>query len=335
MGSGTYSDDVYRSSTSSRRSSGTPDFAYTKTAATTRKIHDSLDPARIKTKPFGKLESRDSVDHPESNAVVVTFDVTGSNFERAVDAQKRLCNLMALLTKYLPDPQVAVWANDDYKVEGTAAVQMSDFESDNRIDEAIRNIWLVNNGGGNDGESYALLLYGAARKTILDCHEVRGKKGYLFMYADEPFYSKTHMTRGAHYQYVDKDEVQAIFGDTLEANIPLADIIEEVKEKFNVFIIWPHGGYGHAREQYVELFGDECVVTSQHPELICELIASLVGMHENKINATTAVDDLIAVGVDHKTAKSIAGTASTSLAVAGSSTAITRKKGHGGGATRL
>lgn len=321
MGGGYYSDDVYRSSSTARKSAGVADFHYSSVAATTKQVHPTLDPKRINSKPFGKLESRDSVDHPESNAVFVAFDVTGSNYARAVDAQARLSALMALLTKYLSDPQVAVAANDDFKVEPLGAIQISDFESDNRIDESIRNIWLVNKGGGNDGESYALMMYAAARKTILDCMEQRGKKGYFFMYADEPIYSvkSTHDKHNKHKPVVEKNEVKAVFGDDIEADIPLADIIEELKALYTVYIIWPQGGFDHAREQYVELFGDECVVTSQHANLICELIASIIGLNEDKINATTAIDDLVAVGIDRHKAKDIAGAASTALAVVGQS----------------
>ena len=257
-------------------------------------MHDNLDPLRINKKPFGKLESRDSAEHPESNPVLVCFDVTGSNKARAVDAQKKLPNLMDLLNKYLTDPQVAVAANDDYKVEGRNAIQISDFESDNRVDDHIRNIWLVGDGGGNFGESYDLLLYAAARKVVLDSVEKRGKKGYMFMYADEPIFN-----------FVEKDEVAAIYGDDIQGKIPIEEIIEEARRNFNVFVIWPDGGYTDAREKYVKLFGDEFVLTLQHANLICELIASTIGLYEAKATPDTAVTDLVAVGVPDHDAKAL------------------------------
>ena len=245
-----------------------------------------------------------------SNPVLICFDVTGSNRARAVDFQKKLPNLMDLLNKYLTDPQVAVAANDDYTVQGENAVQISDFESDNRVDDHIRNIWLVGDGGGNDGESYDLLLYAAARKVVLDSVEKRSKKGYLFMYADEPIFD-----------HVKKSEVKAIFGDTIQKNIPIAEIIEEVRRNFNIFLIWPDGGYKHAREQYVKLFGEESVLTSQHPNLLCELIASTIGLYEDKVTPATAVKDLVAIGVgDHEAKaliKSMGHVAGASLAASG------------------
>ncbi len=283
MGGGSWDDKTYSSSSSTRAAKGIDDFEYTKHATAT---HTNLDPKRINSKPFGKLESRDSVEHPLSNPVMVVFDVTGSNRERAVDAQKKLPSLMTLLQKYLTDPQVAVGANDDYKVEGIDAVQISDFESDNRIDDHIRSIRLIGNGGGNDGESYDLLLYAAARKTVLDSVEKRGKKGYLFMYADEPFFKQ-----------VLKTEVLDVFGDTIEKNIPIAEMIEEARRLWNVFIVWPKGGYRHSREQYVQLFGEESVLDSQHPNLLCELIASTIGLYETTATPASLITDLVTVGV--------------------------------------
>ena len=307
MGGGQWDSGAYTSSKSTRAATGTSAFAYSSSASS---VHADLDPLRINKKPVGKLESRDSAEHPESNAVFVCFDVTGSNKARAVDAQDRLPNLMDLLNKYLVDPQVAVAANDDYKVVGRNAVQISEFETDNRIDDHIQKIWLVGNGGGNDGESYDLLLYAAARKVVLDCVEKRGKKGYMFMYADEPIF-----------KYVDKHEVKAIFGDDIERDIPIAEIIEEARRNFNIFMIWPERGYHHAREQFIDLFGAEFVLDLQHPNMICELIASTVGLYEDKVTPDSAVADLVAVGVGDTEAralvKHVSAAASANLATSG------------------
>ena len=290
MGGGSWDSGTYHSTKSTRAASGVADFAYTQSATN---VHANLDPKRINKKPFGKLESRDSADHPESHAVLVCFDVTGSNIDRAVDVQKKLPTLMELLAKYIADPQVAVAANDDYKVVGTNSIQISDFESDIRVDEHIRNIWLVGNGGGNNGESYDLLLYAAARKMVLDSVEKRSKKGYMFLYADELVFPN-----------VLKGEVHDVFGDKLESDIPTVEIIEEAQRNFHIFVIWPRGGEDRAHEQYKKLFGEENVLVSQHPNLLCELIASTVALYENK-PADVVVNDLIAIGVGDADAKAL------------------------------
>lgn len=274
MGEGRFSEVVYNESTATRRSTGVRDFEYTETA---KKIHNSLDPKRILNKPFGLLESRDSAGNPESTPIIITFDVTGSNRANAVIAQKKLPDLMAKLQAVLENPQVAVWANDDVNYVGTNGIQLGEFESDNRIDDSIRNIWITGKGGNNDGESYELLLYAAARKVITDSMEKRGKKGYMFLYADEPFFTS-----------VSSAQINDIFNDTTQADIQIADIIAEAKQKWNIFLLWPSNGYIHARSQYVSLFGEGNVETLQDPNMLCDKIASIVSREEEAFQTTVA-----------------------------------------------
>lgn len=307
MGGGSWDTNTYTSSRSTRASQGVSDFQYSQDNLARRVIHPTLDPARIRTKPFQKLESRDNPDHPESNAVFVMFDVTGSNKQRAIEAQRRLPNLMTILTGtdsrpgYLRDPQILIAANDDFHVEGNMAFQVSDYESDNRIDDSIRNILLVGNGGGNGGESYDLGMYCAARKTILDCFEKRQKKGYFFMYADEPvFDSKRH--------------IKEIFGDDLERHIPIADLIAELKEMYNVYVLWPVNGYDTAYNQFIQLFGQDSVITLESPHMICEVIGSIIGFNEGLVRSSSQLhDDLVAAGVSPDDVASVASTLNRSI----------------------
>ncbi len=309
MGGGYWSTAAYTSSTATRTAAGISDFAYSQQNPHT--IHQNLDPARINTKPLKKIESRDSQDHPESNAVFVMFDVTGSNFQRAVDAQKKLPNLMELLTGnerrpgYLRDPQVLVAANDDFHYVGKRALQISEYESDIRIDDHIRNVILVGQGGANNGESYDLGMYAAARKTVLDCMEKRNKKGYFFMYADEPIFDK-----------VSKKHVKEIFGDDLQRSIPIADIIAELRELYTAYVIWPVGGYHEAYQQYVHLFGQASVLTLQHPNLICELIGSVIGINEGLVTSNAQIQaDLRDAGVSDSDITAVSSTLSINRAI--------------------
>lgn len=271
------------------------DYSNSEQAQVKKQVHPSLDPARINKKPFQKLESRDSAEHPESIAIMLCFDVTGSNYSNAVVAQQKLGGLMDMLNKYIADPQLAIAANDDFKVQRERCIQISDFESDNRVDNHIKNTILVRDGGGNMGESYDLLLYAAARKTVLDCVEKRGKKGYLFFYADEPFMKE-----------VDKDEVSYVFGDDLKKDIKIEKMIEEAQQLYNVFVIWPENGYVQARDQYVKLFGKSNVLTLQDPALICELVGSVIAINEEKIGSSADMQkELLAVGTSKEDAKRI------------------------------
>lgn len=326
MGGGQYSHDTYRNTQQHKAANTIPDFQYSKTHQQT---HPDLDPMRINQKASGlkKLESRDSVEHPESNPFLICFDVTGSNIQNAMVAQKQFPKLMTLLTKYIADPQISVAANDDENVAPGRAVQISEFESDNTIDTHYDHVDLVGNGGGNGGESYDLLLYAAARKVVTDSFEVRNKKGYLFMYADERFFPS-----------VLKAQVKAVFGDVIEKDIPIGDIVDEVKQKWNVFILCPESSRSthDSFQQYRDLFGEDSVVMLEDPNMICEQIAALVGLNEEKTDANTAVQDLVAVGVGASAAQSLVHSslktiASTKSAKASGTLPVVGK----GGASRL
>src|SRR6187551_1761648 len=71
VGSGIWSTDVYDAADRYRRATGASAFAYSDSGA--RTVHSALDP-----KGVGKRESRDSDEHPDSVAIAVLFDVTGS-----------------------------------------------------------------------------------------------------------------------------------------------------------------------------------------------------------------------------------------------------------------
>ena len=180
--------------------------------------------------------------------------------------------LMDLLKKFLPDPQVAIWANDDIYncgnqiMEPGLAFQCSDWESDIRIDDRIRDLYLVGNGWGNGRESYDLGFYLAARKVALDCFEKRGRKGYIFVYADENIPPTC-----------DVEPVKLVFGDKIESDIPIKTLISEAQEKFNIWVIWPHGGYPESKKRSIKLFGVDNVLVLENPSLICELIGATIG----------------------------------------------------------
>lgn len=297
MGGGHYSDDAYYKSRATRQARGEDDFEYTKHAKT---VNPKLDPKRILTKPFKALESRDNDDHPNSNAIVVGFDCTGSNIENARIVQKKLPTLMGLLGQYVSDPQIMIAANDDIQAFShpqDATIQLSEFESDIRIDESIRNLLLTGDGGGNDGESYELMMYGIARRTITDCWEKRKRKGYFFLYADEPMRLQ-----------VLPEDVKMIYGDTIEERIPLEQIIKEISQRYHIFVMWPaNSSYQHSYEQYKHVFGAERVRILEDANYICEFMGTLIGMTEKKLSAQDATKQLVKLGASMKVAKQLVG----------------------------
>lgn len=282
MGGGYFDSTTYSSAQSARVASGVKDFAYNETATA---VHRDLDAKRIHDKVKQILESRDSEEHPDSNAIMICLDVTGSNISRAREVQKSLLGLMETLTKYIPHPQISIAANDDIKSVGANAFQISEFESDNRIDDHIRNLFLTGHGGGNNCESYDLALYAAAYKTSIDCHEKRGRKGYLFIYADEYFYGS-----------VSKQTIKTVFGDNIDQEeIFVTELIALAKEKYHVFVLAAAGSGGEIK-QYRELFGTENVIYLERPDRATSVIAATIAFNEKTATPDVVAADLAALG---------------------------------------
>ena len=84
MGSGRWSSDVYE--TAERLRGGASAFTYNDSGA--RTVHPDLDPYDI------IRESRDSAEHPQSLAIAVLFDVTGSMGAVPRQLQKKLPKLL-------------------------------------------------------------------------------------------------------------------------------------------------------------------------------------------------------------------------------------------------
>src|SRR5687768_17193760 len=108
MGSGRWSTDVYTAAAAHRAATGAPAFAYSAHLSSTAprsawSAHPRLDPKGVSLR-----ESRDSAEHPESRAVTVLFDVTGSMHTIPQRLQLKLPELLGLLLRkgYLAHPQI-------------------------------------------------------------------------------------------------------------------------------------------------------------------------------------------------------------------------------------
>lgn len=288
MGGGNWSDDLYQDRQAHNQATGTPAFAYHQQVSSTpyhdQKVHDLMNPKGV------LRESRDSPAHPNSVAISVMFDVTGSMGEVPKTLQKELVKLMTLLlTKgYVVDPHILFGAIGDYNSD-RAPLQVGQFESSVEMDEDLSRLWLEGNGGGQGHESYQDALYFFARHTSIDCFEKRGKKGYLFIIGDEMIYDR-----------ITKKEASEIFGDNIEGDIMTTDLLAEVREKYEVFFIIPkeasHGSDNRTRQQWVSLLGGENVLSLNKAEGVCESIALTIGLLEGSVDLNQGIDDLKSAG---------------------------------------
>lgn len=185
---------------------------------------------------FGIRESRDSDFNPKSNAIIIGLDVTGS---MGIIAEKlargKLGELMNGIfnRKPIEDPQVMIMGIGDAFCDSTP-LQCSQFEADIKIDESLQKLYLEGGGGGNNFESYDLPWYFAANRTVIDCFEKRGKKGYLFTIGDE-MPPRQGMT---------EQMLTNIFGKTQDIPKSQSEALEAAQEKYDVFhLIVEQGNY--------------------------------------------------------------------------------------------
>ena len=301
MGGGHWDSKLYSANTVTRAAGGVKDFAHSdsvmKSAPSARKAHKDLDPATIRDSLNKMRESRDSDEHPESRAIGVVFDVTGSMREVPQIFQKSLNNLMSLLMLRgkIEHPQVLIGAVGDATCD-RIPLQLSQFESDNLIDESVRKIVLEGGGGGQMTESYELALYAMARLTSIDCWEKRQQKGYLFLSGDE-----------LPYPVVKKDEVNSVFGQREQSDILLEDILKELQEKWEVFFIIPdmaqHAKESIVQETWSKLLGQH-VLRLDDPSAICELIAATIATEEG-YDIAEILENLKADGASSKVVTSV------------------------------
>ncbi|GAB3806453.1 hypothetical protein [Micromonospora zhanjiangensis] len=296
MGSGVWSTDVYDAADRYRRSTGTSAFAYSDSGAGT--VHRALDPRGA------HRESRDGAEHPESVAIAVLFDVTGSMRAVPKVLQRKLPQLLGLLQRkgYARDPQILFGAIGDATCD-RVPLQIGQFESDNRMDDDLGRIVLEGGGGGQWTESYELALYFMARHTSLDCHSERGRRGYLFIIGDEMAYGR-----------VKAREVRRVIGDDLTEDVPLRRIVAEAQRLYDVYYLLPAGtsyaGDATVLDFWRDLLGQNAVEVDDL-DAVCETIALTVGLGEGTVDLDTGLHDLAEFG------SAAAGTVSRALATVG------------------
>jgi hypothetical protein len=292
MGNGLWSATTYNERAFARKRDGRDAFDYSNAAKQSGqlRVHPTLNPFGLRMR-----ESRDSADHPESNAVIISLDVTGSMSAvvRGIHADLPRLHELLLGHNYLPHPQILFGAVGDATCD-YVPLQVGQFESDNRMDQNIENLVLEGGGGGQKTESYELMLYVAARHTSIDCFEKRQRKGYLFMIGDE-----------MAYPVVKAGEVNALIGGGAQVDVPLAQVVAEVKQKYHLYFILPggaaHGGDADVMNFWRRYVGPQSVIKLDDPADTSECVALAIGINEGAVSLNDAAAALQRRGVVGRT----------------------------------
>lgn len=241
------------------------------------KFEDDLNPLNIKFR-----ESRDNADNPESNAIIIGLDVTGSMASvLQMMARTGLPTLMKEIydRKPVSGPQVCCMAIGDAECD-QAPLQVTQFESDIRIATSLEKLWLESGGGGNQYEGYALPWYFAAMHTKIDCFEKRGKKGYLFTMGDEQ--PTPRLLKG---------DLQRIFGPGIQQDFDMDALLTMASRQWEIFhIIVDEGAHGkdHATdEKWKKVLGQRVIHLADHTKM-AEVIVSAIQVAEGTDHKTVA-----------------------------------------------
>lgn len=239
----------------------------------TRHLQEDLDPKNITVR-----ESRDSDANPESNAIIVAQDITGS-MDPVLDSMIKN-SLKTLFTeiydrKPVSDPHIMLMGIGDVEWD-TAPAQMTQFESSIVLADQLSRIYVERGGGGNYYESYTLAWYLAATKTSIDCFEKRGKKGYIFTVGDERI---TPTLRAAH--------IEHFIGVKPQSDLQADALLMMVSQMYHVFhIMIAQGNHmQYDREEVIaswtKFLGQRAMVCEDHTK-IGEIITSAIEITEGR-----------------------------------------------------
>ena len=243
---------------------------------TQRNINNAMNPFGIKVR-----ESRDSVEHPNSLAVIFGLDVTGSMGSVPHFLVKEgLTKVMgSIIQGNEPDPQVLFLGVGDHECD-QSPLQVGQFESsDELLDKWLTTVYLEGGGGGNAGESYLLAWYFAAYHTSIDCFEKRGRKGLLFTIGDEP-----------NLKTLPKAFVKKMMGDGQYEDYTAAKLLEKARERYDVYHIHVAQTGAGSRSETVDgwkqLMGENLLVAPKSED-IAGLIVKAVLKGKNVTTLST------------------------------------------------
>lgn len=240
---------------------------------------DTINPAKMKG---GKRESCDSDANPNSTAIIVGLDMTGSM--RSILSHIMQHGLGELFKeiyarKPVSDPQVLFCGIGDAMVGDPAPFQVGQFESEcGRLIDCLQTFWPNGcGGGGNDMESYDLPYYFAGHLTKTDCMIKRNQKGFIFTIGDEP-----------PPELLTKEIIAKVFGIQVEKDLPFKDVLRTASQSYIPFHIImsqgshpTHYGLDCVLNPWRDLLGENAIVCSDHTKL-AEVIVSILEVKAGK-----------------------------------------------------
>jgi len=270
MGSGSYSSTVRLMRTTKMGY----DTKSTQEIFTQKNINNAMSPYGL-----GIRESRDSNEHPESFPIILALDVTGSmgSVPHFLVKEGLPAIMDGIISAGIVDPQVLFLGIGDHEYD-QAPIQVGQFESsDELLDKWLTDIYLEGGGGGNDGESYFLAWYLAAKHTETDSFLKRNRKGVLFTIGDE------HTLN-----YFPGTVAKTIFGDgQYSDSYSDSELLEEAMKTYNVFHInineTNSGSRQSVKDSWTQLLADNVLFAEKRTSVADIIIDKVVTIYNNSL----------------------------------------------------
>jgi hypothetical protein len=269
MGGSTWSSDAYDNLKSSYSNKTTSQIF------TSTKLANDMSPKNVKFR-----ESRDSDAHPETLAIAVFLDETGSMGEiPSYLIREKLDKLIETLIKHgIPHPQVLFGGIGDHHSD-SAPLQVGQFESGTvELNKWLTTLYLEGNGGGQNKESYLLAYLFAARHTSTDTFEKRGVRNLLFTIGDE-----------GCWESLDAETLKNLMGYTEDVNVTVEELLNEVHRTYHVFHIHVNNHDQNVIKQWRNLLGERLIILDDYTataEVIASTVALVHGVDLQSITST-------------------------------------------------
>jgi len=233
---------------------------------TSKSINNAMNPFGIKIR-----ESRDSENHPNSLAIIIALDVTGSmgTVPHSLVKDGLPTIMETLISRGIKDPQILFLAIGDHECD-TSPLQVAQFESgDAELDKWLTTVFLEGGGGGNAGESYLFAWYFAGNHTLIDCFEKRKQKGFLFTIGDEPTL-----------KVIPKDTIKGIMDADVQAALKAPELLTKARETYEVFHLHISETSAGSRKKTVDgwkqLMSDNLIEIKHHDEVAKAIVGKIL-----------------------------------------------------------
>jgi hypothetical protein len=231
--------------TSSWYGSGSYDYKPTgadKRAAAAAKAKGGPRTYADKSAPNEKVvDPKKHIESKSANPVIIAIDVTGSMASWPFEIFDRLPLLYNTLSQYRPDVEICFAAIGDAVVD-TWPLQVTTFANGFDLEQLLGALY-GEGGGGDASESYGLFAQWV--NTHVKVPNVT-EPPFLIVFGDAPMHPA-----------VEKDQVQAILGDSIQQDLDSLQTWREVGRTWNTWFLRRGSGNDDVAQQWGQAVGEQ------------------------------------------------------------------------------